>query len=388
ALALVALMASALLSRSVERLRAVKPGFDATGVATLWVAAPQIRYAKETDVDRFHSELLTRVRAVPGVTDAGITNTLPLDPSGHNGDPLYVEGTGDAAKSIPPLQFYAAADAGYFRALKIPLIAGRLFAPLETQRWNEAVVSQETARQMFGDSTGATVIGKRFQNLPNGPMYTVIGVIGSVRDTSLMVPPARMVYLAPVASQDTVENQNTSNVAIVAHTTGDVDATTRAMRGIIHDLDPTLPTFGSRSMADIVSVSMAGPTFLLAVLVVAAAVTLLLGIVGLYGVVAFAVSLRTRELGLRIALGSTPSAVAMMIVRRGLVLSAFGAAFGTGLALIATRFLRAFLFEVAPFDPEALAASVLLLVACTLVASWVPARRAATVDPALALRAE
>ena len=388
ALALVALMASALLSRSVERLRAVKSGFDATGVATLWVAAPQIRYAKETDVDRFHSELLTRVRAIPGVTDAGITNTLPLDPSGHNGDPLYVEGTGDAAKSIPPLQFYAAADAGYFRALKIPLIAGRLFAPLETQRWNEAVVSQETARQMFGDSTGATVIGKRFQNLPNGPMYTVIGVIGSVRDTSLMVPPTRMVYLAGVATSDSIEGQGVRTVAVVARTTGDVDATTRAIRAIVHDLDPTLPTFDTRSMADIVNLSTARPRFVLVVLGVAAAVTLLLGVVGLYGVVAFIVSLRTRELGLRIALGSTPSAVAMMVARRGLTLSAAGVVFGAALAVVATRFLRSFLFEVAPFDPEALAASVLLLVACTLAASWVPARRAARVDPALALRAE
>ena len=388
ALALVALMASALLLRSVERLRAVKPGFDAAGVATLWVAAPQIRYAKETDVDRFHTELLARVRAIPGVADAGFTNTLPLDPSGHNGDPLYVEGSADATKTIPPLQFYAAADAGFFRAMKIPLIAGRLFAPLETQRWNEALVSQETAREMFGDSTGATVIGKRFQNLPHGPMYTVIGVIGSVRDTSLMVPPTRMVYLAPVASGDSVENQDTRTVAVVARTTGDVDATTRAMRAVVHDVDPTLPTFDTRAMADIVNLSTARTRFVLVVLGVAAAVTLLLGVVGLYGVVAFIVSLRTRELGLRIALGSTPTAVAMMVARRGLTLSAVGVVFGALLAVVATRFLRSFLFEVAPFDPVALTASVLLLVACTLAASWVPARRAARVDPALALRAE
>jgi predicted permease len=388
ALALVALMASALLFRSVERLRAVKPGFDAGGVATLWVAAPPVRYAKETDVDRFHSELLSRVRAIPGVTDAGITTTLPLDPSGHNGDPLYVEGSSDATKSIPPLQFYAAADAGYFRALKIPLIAGRLFQPFETQRWNEAVVSQETAKQMFGDSTGATVLGKRFQNLPNGPMYTVIGVIGSVRDTSIMLPPTRMVYLAPVASQDTVEGQGTRTVAVVAHTSGDVDATTRAIRAIVHDLDPTLPTFDTRTMSDIVNLSTARPRFVLVVLGVAAAVTLLLGVVGLYGVVAFIVSLRTRELGLRIALGSTPAAVAMLVARRGLMLSAFGAVAGAALAIVATRFLRSFLFEVAPFDPAALASSVLILAGCTIAASWIPARRAARLDPASALRAE
>ena len=388
ALALVALMASALLFRSVERLRAVRPGFDPNGVATLWIAAPATRYATDTAVDRFHSRLLARVSALPGVSAAGITSSLPLSSFGHNGDPLYVEGARDATKAIPPLQLYSAADAGYFRAMKIPLVAGRMFDALETQRWNEAVVSRETAKRMFGDSTGTTVIGKRFQSLPNGPLYTVIGVIGSVRDTSLVLPPTMMVYLAPVASKDSVEGQNTRTVAIVARTAGDVDATTRAMRAIVHDLDPTLPAFDTRSMTAIVSASMARQTFILAVLGVAAGVTLLLGVVGLYGVVAFIVSLRTRELGLRIALGATPAAVAAMVVRRGLVLSGIGAAFGAGVAVIATHFLRAFLFEVAPFDPLSLVGSVLLLIGCALAASWVPARRAARVDPALALRAE
>src|SRR6185437_5602535 len=125
-------------------------------------------------------------------------------------------------------------------------------------------------------------------------------------------------------------------VAVVARTTGDVDATTRAIRAIVHDLDPPLPTFDTRSVADIVKLSAARPRFGLVVLGVAAAVTLLLGVVGLYGVVAFIVSLRTRELGLRIALGSTPSAVAMMVARRGLTLSAAGVVFGAALAVVAT----------------------------------------------------
>ena len=387
ALALVALMASALLLRSVARLHAVRPGFDATGVATLWVTAPVVRYPKDTAVDRFHSALLARVRGLPGVTDAGFSTSLPLG-SGHNSDPLYVEGSRDLSKTIPPLQFYAAADAGFFRALKIPLVAGRTFGALETQRWNEAVVSRETAKRMFGDSTGTTVVGKRFQILPNGPFYTVIGVIGSVRDTSLTMPPAMSVYVAPVASGDSVEGQNTRTAALVARTTGDVEATTRAMRRIVHDVDPTLPTFDTKPMGDLVSASTARQTFLLVVLTIAAGVTLLLGVVGLYGAIAFVVSLRRRELGLRIALGATPGAVAMMVARRGLTLSIVGIGFGGALAIVATRFLRTFLFEVAPFDPLAFAASAGVLAACAIAASWVPARRAARVDPAMALRAE
>ena len=388
ALALVALVASGLLVRSFERLRAVNPGFDPNGVATLWVAAPPTRYPKAADVARFQAELAARVSALPGVTAAGISTRLPLGSSGHNLDPLYVEGAADHSKAIPPLQNYAAADAGYFRAMNIPVLAGRLFDQPETQRWNEAVVSRETAKRMFGDSTGATVLGKRFQMLPDGPMYTVVGVIGSVRDTSLSLPATMAVYMPTVVSQDTIEGPAARTIAVVARTTGDVDATTREIRHVVHDLDPTLPTFDARPMAEIVSASTARLAFIMVVLGVAAGVTLLLGVVGLYGVIAFIVSLRTRELGLRIALGATPHAVAAMVARRGLVLSATGAVAGTIIAAIVSRFLRAFLFEVTPLDPVTLAGAIVVLTACALAASWIPARRAARLDPSRALRAE
>jgi len=388
ALALVALVASGLLLRSFERLRAVKPGFDANGIATLWVAAPATRYPKDSDVVRFQTELATRVSALPGVTEAGITTDLPLASSGHNGDPLYVEGTADHSKAIPPLQIYSAADAGYFRALRIPLVKGRLFGPPPTQRWDEAVVSTETAKQMFGDSTGATVLGKRFQILPSGPLYTVVGVVGSARDTSLALPPTRTVYMPPVVSQDSIETPTGRTVALVARTAGDVDATTRAMRRVVHDLDPTLPTFDARPLAVIVRASTARLAFVMVMLGVAAGVTLLLGVVGLYGVIAFVVSLRTRELGLRIALGATPWGVAAMVARRGLELAALGAIAGTIVSALVARFLRAFLFEVTPLDPAILAAAIVVLTACALAASWIPARRAARLDPSSALRAE
>jgi len=203
-----------------------------------------------------------------------------------------------------------------------------------------------------------------------------------------MLPPSRAVYLPAVATQDTVEGQNTRTVAVVARTTADIEATTRAMRRIVHELDPTLPTFDVRPMADIVSASTARLAFIVVVLGVAAAVTLLLGVVGLYGVIAFIVSLRTRELGLRIALGASPRGVAGMVARRGLVLSGAGGAVGAGIAVVVARFLRSFLFEVTPLDPEILVGAVLVLAGCALAASWVPARRAARVDPALALRSE
>ena len=387
ALALVALVASGLLLKSFERLRAVKPGFEPNGVATLWVTAPQSRYPKQADYVRFLTLLANGVRALPGVTAAGITTSLPLHWLNHNRDPLYVEGV-SRSTAIPPLQIYNAADAGYFRAMRIPLVAGKLFDPPETQRWNEVIVSRATAKDMFGDSTGATVIGKRIQNLPTGPMYTVIGVVGSVRDTSLTMPPVRAVYMPTVVTGDTIEGALGSTVAVVARTTGDVEEMTRAIRRVVHALDPTTPTFEARSMIDVVRASTARLAFIMVIVGAAAGVTLLLGIVGLYGVIAFVVSLRTRELGLRIALGATPRAVAAMVSRRGLALSAAGAIGGTIVAAIVSRFLRAFLFEVAPMDPAILAGAIVLLAASAVAASWIPARRAARLDPARALRVD
>ena len=155
-----------------------------------------------------------------------------------------------------------------------------------------------------------------------------------------------------------------------------------------HDLDPTLPTFDARPLAVIVRASTARLAFVMVMLGVAAGVTLLLGVVGLYGVIAFVVSLRTRELGLRIALGATPWGVAAMVARRGLELAALGAIAGTIVSALVARFLRAFLFEVTPLDPAILAAAIVVLTACALAASWIPARRAARLDPSSALRAE
>jgi ABC-type antimicrobial peptide transport system permease subunit len=177
-------------------------------------------------------------------------------------------------------------------------------------------------------------------------------------------------------------------MALVARTTGDVAATTREMQRLVREFDPTLPTFQVRSMREIAEASIARLSFTMAVLGVAAGVTLVLGIVGLYGVIAYIVTLRTRELGVRIALGAQPRAVAAMVTRQGLVLSGAGIVVGLVLVAAVARFLRSFLYEVAPTDPVTLAGAAGILLAFATMASWVPARRAARVDPMEALRGE
>lgn len=388
ALALVALVASGLLVRSFQHLRAVRPGFNADRVATLSVSAPTSRYPKQADVVAFYRSISDRVAQLPGVTAVGITASVPLSDGNVDTDPLIVEGTWDPSKPIPALQRYTVVDAGFFQTMQIPLIAGQMFTAMGEQRWNEAVVSTETAREMFGDSTGQRAIGKRFQILPGSAYYTVIGVVRSVRDTSLFYPPTRAVYLPEAATQDTVSGQFGRSMAIVARTTGDVDATEQSIRAVVRSLDPVMPTFNVRSMATIVRDSTARLTFAMIVLGAAAAVTLVLGLIGLYGVIAYVVTLRGRELSLRMALGATPRSVLGLVAQQGLALSAMGVIAGLGLTFAVARFMRSFLFEVSELDPTTLVAATALLVVCAFVASLGPARRAARVDPAQALRGE
>jgi ABC-type antimicrobial peptide transport system permease subunit len=313
---------------------------------------------------------------------------LPLQQNGSNNDPFFVEGDVASMQKIPPLEIHVTTDSGYFSTMGIPLIAGRNFDRLERQSGDESIISQETARFFFHDSTGRSAIGKRFQILPNGPWHTIIGVVGSVRDTSLSGPPARTVYHPQAIAKDTIQSGTHSTMAIVARTNGDINAATRSLQAVVREMDPSLPTFDVRSMRATADASIARLTFTMTILGVAAAVTLLLGAIGLYGVIAYIVTLRTRELGVRIALGAQPRTVATMVTRQGLMLSGTGLAVGLVIVLIGARFLRSFLFEIAPTDPITLGGASATLIAFALLASWLPARRAANVNPTEALRSD
>ena len=388
ALALVVLAASGLLVRTFVQLNAIEPGFNVDRVATFWVSAPRARYKNDTTLVNFYSQLVARTAEIPGVRSAGITSRLPLLPHGRNLNPFYVEGDEASATKIPPLQIFTTTDAGYFTTMGIPIIAGRSFSSLETQRDYEAIISQRTAQAFWKDSTGAAALGKRFRPLPSSPWYTVIGVVGNARDTALVAPPSQTVYFPEVVPQDSMWSQTARTMALVVRTTGDPDAIVPAVRATLRKLDPTLPTFEVQSMQTLVRTSMAKLSFVILVLGSAAVVAILLGAVGLYGVMAYLVTLRTRELGVRIALGAQPNAVAAMMTRQGLGLTAIGVVAGLGLFAAVARFLRAFLYGVAPGDPITLVGASLMLVVVAALASWIPARRAARVDPVEALRAD
>jgi predicted permease len=388
ALALVALASSGLLLRTFQQLNAVRPGFDVERVATFWLSLPAARYPSDTTVVRFYSQLLDRVRALPGVRDAGIASRLPLGRTGMNQNPFYPEGDASYETKIPPLQVFVTTDGDYFRTMGIPLLAGKTFDRLDVQRPTDAVVSQATAVQFWNDSTGQVAIGKRFRTLPNGRWFTVVGVVGSTRDTSLASPPSQVVYFPQVPSESAFSAQTRWTMSLVVRAPSDPTAITPAVQRLVREMDPSLPLFDVRPMTDVAAASMAQLSFTIVVLAAAAIVTLVLGGVGLYGVMAYVVSLRTRELAVRIALGATPASVVGMLTKQGVVVTGFGIAGGLVLFVVVARTLESLLFGIASTDPMTLAGASLLLVAIAALASWIPARRTSRLDPADVLRAE
>jgi predicted permease len=386
AVALMVLAASGLLLRSHQRLVTVKPGFDPTGVATLWLSPSGEKYRGDSAAVRFYAQLVQRVAAVPRVRAVGISSRIPLLENGRNQNPFYAEGDVASAEKIPPLQLFTTVDAGYFAAMGVPLVAGRVFQAMETQPQHEAVISERTAEQFWG--TPANAVGKRFRPIPAAPWYTVIGVVASVRDTGLAAAPTPAVYFPQAFPSDTAMTEVRGTMALVVRTDGDAASILPAVQRAVRDLDPTLPTFEARTMESVVERSVARLSFVMIILGAAAVVTLLLGAIGLYGVMAYLVTLRTRELGVRIALGAAPANVASMMTRQGMVLTAIGVVGGLALFAVLSRFLRSFLFDIAPLDPLSLAAATVLLGIIATLASWIPARRAARVDPAVSLRAD
>ena len=383
AVALVVSAGSALLLRTFHRLYEERPGFDATNVLTMWTQLPFARYGDSAAV-AFYARLTESVGKIPGVRAAGLTMRLPLGAGETREQSFRVDGEGRTL-SLPTNVI----DDGYFTTMKIPVLAGRGFHRLGLQHDGDVIVSQRAATTIFNDRSGNSVVGRRLALAPSGPTYTIVGVVGDVRDHDLATAPSAMVYVPQVVPVDTrVEPSARRTMALVVRTAGPPTAVVPAVRRIVRELDPTVPIFNVETMSDVVRASTARLSLALTLMAAAAAITLVLGTIGLYGVMAYMVALRTREFGVRVALGADPRHIARAVAMRGLMLVASGVAAGFVLYAIAAPFLRVFLYGVTPSDPVTLGAVTLALVATASLASWFPARRAAHVDPAEALRAE
>jgi len=231
-------------------------------------------------------------------------------------------------------------------------------------------------------------LGKRFRALPSGPWTTVVGVVGDTRDTALAAPPSSTVYFPEFVRDDSTSPVTKRTMAIAIRTVGDPAPLLATAQRVLYDIDPTLPAFDARPMSAVVRASTARLAFTTLILGATAGITVILGAVGLYGVLAYLVTLRRRELGIRLALGASPARVASAMTRHGLALAIVGTVIGLALLSMVARSIRSFLYGVTPWDPVAVLGSTLLLLAIAAVASWIPARGAAGVDPAETLRAD
>ena len=387
AMAVVLLVCAALMIRTFRQLRAVDPGFtDAPTLQTLRVAIPDSSIADPRTVVRVENNIADKLASVPGVTTAGFALLVPMEDAEHGWNAITVEGKTYAGD--PPLRFYSYISPGYLQALGTHLIAGRDF------NWKEiydiaprAIVSENLAREEWGSA--AKAIGKRFREAPSEPWCEVIGVAEDVRYNGVNERAPAIIYWPAIIRNPWLGTFTPRSVAFVIRSKrAGTESFINEVQHSVWSVNPDLPVAAPRTMQEIYSKSLARTSFTLVMLGVAAAMALALGIIGIYGVISYSVSQRTREIGIRMALGAQKAELRWMLVRAALALTGIGIVFGLGAAAGVARLMRTLLYGVSPFDPFSFTAVPLILVAAATLASFLPASRVAAINPVDALKAE
>jgi putative ABC transport system permease protein len=388
ALATVLLASAGLLLRSVERILTVPAGFDASQTVAMQVVATGTGIRSSAEAQVLYEQVLEAVRAVPGVVEAALTNQLPLSGSMNDRYGVVMESTrGDPASTIflgDPFRYTVTPR--WFATMGIPLMRGRLLGPEDVRDAPQAILVNESfVAARFG---GRDPIGQRVRiggnvGRPDTPPATIVGVVGDVRHTSLASAPSNAFYVA-MAQWSWVDSAQT----LVVRTTGNPVSFVQSIKQAVWSVNSALPVTRITTMVDLVAQSEVRRTFALAVFAAFGLAALLLAGVGVYGVMEERVTERTREIGLRSALGATPARLAALVVGQGLGLTAIGLVLGVLTAAGATQLIASLLFGIEPFDPVTYAGVVALLIGVAFIACYAPASRAARVDPAITLRAD
>jgi predicted permease len=395
AITLVMLVGAGLLGRSLLRVLSVKPGFRTEQIVAIDLTMPPAEnpQGRARNIG-FLNTLFDRLKTIPGVQEVGGANTLPLSRGLADGTflaitaqqmPKSMEEFGAMAKN-PELTGYAdfcVATEDYFPVLGIPLIRGRLFDERDgSDAPHAAVISESLAQKKWPkqDPLGRTI---EFGNMDGDVrLLTIVGIVGDIRERSLEKPPRATVYVnykqRPAAA---------SHFTVMVRSQGDTAAVISAARGFVRELDPEIPPRLS-TFEQVYAESMGSRRFNLTLVGVFAATALLLAVAGIYGVMAYGVSRRTREIGVRMALGATQGHVLRMVLGQGMITISIGIALGVAFSLALTRTIESLLFGVSATDPVTFAGVAILLAMAGLIACWVPARRATRVDPMIALRYE
>jgi putative ABC transport system permease protein len=380
ALALALLIGAGLLIRSFNRLQSVDPGFNPNRLLTMRVSLPNLRYDNDRKRIDFFKQAIERIQKLPGVEGAGAINFLPFA-GPHAGTLVEIEGR----PKLPPGQGLTTGvcvtDANYFRTIQIPLKRGRLFTEQEANEMRHVVVINDAfARKYFPneDPLGKRVtIHMKNENVPS----QIIGVVGDSKHMGLDSEIEPMSYWPhPELAY--------SYMTFVIRTQGDAASIAPAARNVIQTLDPEQPVADVRTMESLLSKSVSKARFSTLLLSVFACVALVLSTVGIYGVMSYAVSQRTHEIGIRMALGAQTRDILRLVIRQGMIMALAGVAIGLIASLLLTRLMKTLLFGVNPTDPLTFVMIALLLTSVALLACYIPARRAASVDPINALRYE
>jgi putative ABC transport system permease protein len=378
ALAVMLMVGAGLLVKSLMHLRRVELGFDASRLITFEVVLAGPKYDTPEKQDAFYAALLPRLRALPGALSAAAGGSIPL--AGGSSASLAIRGRDVPEGQLPEVGYTPVSD-DYFRTLRIPLLRGRAFDERERNGGPGAVVLSESAARKHwgaGDPVGAQV---RLGPDPSEPWNTVVGVVGDVRQDGVAAEPRPTVYVSQ-------RQDHWGGGRIIVRAAGDPTTLIGAIRREVRRVDPALPLAVVRTMDEMVAGDLATTRLPMLLMSAFAALALLLAAIGVYGVMAYAVAARTREFGIRMALGGLPSSVLGLVLRDGVVVSLTGTILGVAAAAAASGLLRRLLYGVEPLDAPTFAAAALALAAVMLGACYVPARRATRVDPMVALRAD
>jgi predicted permease len=391
ALALVLLICSGLMIRTFRALVHVSPGFaDPASLEAFNIFIPdaQIPDTDRVRVVRMQQAIRDRLAAIPGVQSVSVTTSVPLSNS-RSYDPVYAEDHTYKEGELAPLRRFKFVSPGFFSTLGAPLVAGRDLTWDETfQKRPVAIISENFAREYWGNPANA--VGKRVRVGNTDDWHEIIGVAGDLYDDGVSKPPSTSVYW-PIF-QDRFEGEKEvvrryAGFLIRSSRAGSASFMSEAQQAV-WSVNPDLPLADTTTVGELYTKSMARTSFTLIMLCVAGSMALLLGIVGIYGVISYAVSQRTREIGIRMALGAQREALTRMFVRQGLMLAGIGAIAGLGVAFFVMRLMTSLLFNVSPVDPWTYCVATLCILAVAWLACYLPSRRAAVVNPVNALRAE
>ena len=389
ALAVILLISSGLMIRTFQALRHVQPGFTSPReLQTLAVFIPESQVKEPERVVRMHQEILRKVSAIPGVSSAAFANSVPTD--GNNStDLLYAEDRTYAEGQVPPLRRFKFVAPGFFQTMGTRLIAGRdyTWTDIYDQRLF-VMISENMARELWRNPAAA--IGKRIREGMKDPWREIIGVVADIRSDGADQKPPTTVYW-PLIMKNFWGNEKFIErraVFAIRSSRAGSESFIKEIRQAIWSVNPDVPLASIRTLEQVYRGSMARSSFTLVMLAIAGGMALLLGVIGIYGVISYSVSQRTREMGIRIALGAQQNRITSMVVRHGLLLASIGVAIGLVAAAAVTRIMSSMLFAIRPVDPVTYAAVSAGLLAAAAAASYVPAHRASAVNPVDALRAE